>query len=339
MGNETETEQGPQPAYLTQAIATVGRQFPKGTDWQEEPCQTAPSKPSGSHVSDAKRWQQQQNQRRANKVTIVQQDERTWPVACWYCQDAHFVLNPDDPIGARRPIECPVCNWVNEHRMQIVSLANDWTKGMDLYTFAEYDKTEPEVADGYDAAVAFADAVILAWGKRRSAVVTMPHDAPWALTLFGTFGTGKTHLGAAIANAVRPSGVQSLYCDAKNLWPYLGCIQNPSKDESYEGRLMAVMQVPLLILDEAGGSVRQDGDASGVSEASWDRRRRLIAFRYSRRLPTVFLDQRHPRFWNDPASADRIVQDGNEIVPHGEVSYRNKQQREADALAAQTQGG
>jgi hypothetical protein len=215
--------------------------------------------------------------------------------------------------------------------MQIVSLANDWTDGMRRMTFDQYDKSQPEVELGFDAAERFAEAVILAWGKRRNvSAIHMPHDAPWALTLYGAVGTGKTHLAAAVANAVGEHGVPILYCYAGNLWPYLGCVVNPDPNESYEGRIMAVMQVPLLILDEIGGSIREGGDAGGVTAASWDRRHRLIEFRYHRRLPTVFLDQRHPRFWNDPALSSRIAQDGNDTIPHGVEDYRNRGQRELD---------
>jgi len=257
-------------------------------------------------------------------------------VACWYCEDAHWIIDPSKVIGDKdRLMPCPACKWVDTHRMRILSQANDWTEAMARQTFERYDRSAPEVEDGYAAAHGFADAVILAWGKRRNvSAVNMPHDAPWAVTLYGPFGTGKTHLAAAIANA---AVVPTLYCNAQNLWAYLGCIPNPDPAESYEGRIMAVMQVPLLLLDEIGGSISESGGAgAGVSEAAWGKRHRIMEFRYSRRMPTVLLDQRHPRFWGDPAVASRVTEDGNETIPHGQDDYRAKLQRTSNELSQLT---
>ena len=72
------------------------------------------------------------------------------------------------------------------------------------------------------------------------------------LFIQGSYGCGKTHLAAAIANACLGRGLPVLFINVPDLLDYLRAAYNPSAEQTYDERFIEVRDAPLLILDDLG---------------------------------------------------------------------------------------
>lgn len=99
------------------------------------------------------------------------------------------------------------------------------------------------------------------------------------LLLLGTYGSGKTHLAAAIANAQQERGNQVLFVTVPDLLDYLRMTFNPGATGSFDRRFQTVRSAPLLILDDLGTE----------SATAWAKEKlfQVINHRYVAQLPTV----------------------------------------------------
>lgn len=99
------------------------------------------------------------------------------------------------------------------------------------------------------------------------------------LVLMGDYGTGKTHLAAAIANYRRLQGDQALFVVVPDLLDHLRATFAPSSNSSYDRRFEQVRKAPLLILDDFGTQ----------NMTPWVREKlyQLFNYRYNAQLPTV----------------------------------------------------
>jgi DNA replication protein DnaC len=75
--------------------------------------------------------------------------------------------------------------------------------------------------------------------------------AGW-LILLGGYGSGKTHLAAAIANRVIEGGQAVLFVVVPDLLDHLRATYGPDSPVSYDARFDEVRNAPLLILDDLG---------------------------------------------------------------------------------------
>jgi len=122
-----------------------------------------------------------------------------------------------------------------------------------------------------------------------------PHD--W-LVFTGTYGCGKTHLAAAIANARDDEGQPVLFVVVPDLLDHLRAAFGPQSGVSYDKRFEEVRTAPLLVLDDLGTE----------SATPWAREKlyQIINHRYAARLPTVITTS-----WAieelDPKIATRIL--------------------------------
>lgn len=103
------------------------------------------------------------------------------------------------------------------------------------------------------------------------------------LLLEGSYGVGKTHLAAAIANAAR--GVlrlpeQIMFITVPDLIDYLKNTFGPDANVSFEQRFQQIKNVPLLVLDDLGTE----------ASSAWAKEKlfQLIDYRYITRKSTVF---------------------------------------------------
>lgn len=102
------------------------------------------------------------------------------------------------------------------------------------------------------------------------------------LLMKGSYGTGKTHLAAAILNELRARGIGCLFCTAQNLFNTLYAADFDGKQELI-GQLGAT---PLAVIDEL------DGLHLGQNTAGEFQRKTLFDIlnrRYQRRLPTILI--------------------------------------------------
>jgi DNA replication protein DnaC len=130
------------------------------------------------------------------------------------------------------------------------------------YTFDRFEATVPGMMTAYRAALEFA----------RS-----PNG--W-LTLVGSYGCGKTHLAAAIANQLLAQQAPVLFVVMPDLLDHLRRTFAPDSPVSYDRAFSAVRKAPVLILDDLGTE----------SSTAWAQEKlyQLVNHRYNYRLPTVF---------------------------------------------------
>ncbi len=98
------------------------------------------------------------------------------------------------------------------------------------------------------------------------------------LFLTGTFGCGKTHLAAAVANFAVSLGVPTLFLTVPDLLDWLRYTYGNS-DVSYEERFDEIRQTTLLILDDFGTQ----------NATAWAQEKlfQILNYRYISRLPTI----------------------------------------------------
>lgn len=99
------------------------------------------------------------------------------------------------------------------------------------------------------------------------------------LLLTGTYGSGKTHLAAAIANETLNKGVSTLFLTVPDLLDWLRFSFSSDSSSSFEERFSEIRSVPILILDDFGTQ----------SSTAWAQEKlfQIINHRYISQLPTV----------------------------------------------------
>jgi len=99
------------------------------------------------------------------------------------------------------------------------------------------------------------------------------------LVFIGTYGCGKTHLAAAIANYRTSQGYPALFITVPDLLDHLRATFSPTSLVSYDKRFEEVRTAPLLILDDLGTQ----------SATAWaaEKLYQIFNYRYNARLPTV----------------------------------------------------
>lgn len=131
--------------------------------------------------------------------------------------------------------------------------------------------------------------------SKARAFAENPRD--WLL-ITGTYGCGKTHLAAAIANHRVTQGRPALFVVVPDLLDYLRGTFNPQSTATFYQEFVEVRRTPLLILDDLGTE----------SATPWAREKlyQVFNYRYSARLPTVITTAK----WHeeiDPRLATRML--------------------------------
>jgi DNA replication protein DnaC len=99
------------------------------------------------------------------------------------------------------------------------------------------------------------------------------------LIFLGGYGSGKTHLAAAIANYRAGLGEPPLFIMVPDLLDHLRATFNPNSNVAFDRRFDDIRTAPLLVLDDLGTQ----------SMTPWVREKlyQLFNYRYNRELPTV----------------------------------------------------
>ena len=98
------------------------------------------------------------------------------------------------------------------------------------------------------------------------------------LVLMGSYGCGKTHLAAAIANTCVEFGMKTIFLTVPDLLDWLRYSYG-SSDSSFEDRFEEIRNVDLLMLDDLGAQNTTGWAAEKVFQ--------IVDYRYTRKLPTV----------------------------------------------------
>jgi DNA replication protein DnaC len=95
----------------------------------------------------------------------------------------------------------------------------------------------------------------------------------------GGYGSGKTHLAAAIAHHQQQMGVNVTFVTVPDLLDYLRLTYSPSAPVSFDQRFQLVRNAPLLVLDDLGTE----------NATPWAKEKlfQILDHRYVSRLPTV----------------------------------------------------
>ncbi len=150
------------------------------------------------------------------------------------------------------------------------------------------------------------------------------HPEGWLL-LTGTYGCGKTHLAAAIANAQLELGAPVVFAIVPDLLDHLRGTFAPEAETSYDDLFEQLRNAPLLILDDLGAH----------SSTPWAQEKlfQLLNHRYNAQLPTVIttnqrLDDLDPRLRSRLQDQDLVI--------HRQIlapDFRPEQQTELSSLA------
>jgi DNA replication protein DnaC len=120
--------------------------------------------------------------------------------------------------------------------------------------------------------------------KRAFAIAKEYAENPMSWLVFtGTYGCGKTHLAAAIANYRQDRAYPALFVVVPDLLDHLRATFSPQSLVSYDQRFEEVRNASLLILDDLGTQ----------SSTKWAQEKlfQLFNHRYNARLPTVITMQ------------------------------------------------
>jgi len=137
-------------------------------------------------------------------------------------------------------------------------------------TFANFSLREDE---GLEAGM------VKSLEKANKAAVAFAERPNGWLVITGSYGCGKTHLAAAIANHRAGMGTPPIFVTAPDLFDHLRATFSPTSTVSYDRRFDEIRTAPLLILD----------DLSTRSVSTWVREKlyQLFNYRYNAELPTV----------------------------------------------------
>lgn len=202
-----------------------------------------------------------------------------------------IVPEPTAPVRAS-PSECPICKgagWIRAEvpvgdpffgrpiMCQCLMARREQQRGEELHrlsaldpfrdkTFENFDPKVPGAADAYEAARHFA------------------RDPAGWLVLRGSYGCGKTHLAAAIANHAVRSNAMVLFEVVPDLLDHLRSTFAPSSPVQYDELVESVRTSHLLVLDDLGTE----------SSTPWAQEKlyQIINYRYNYQFPTVITTNR-----------------------------------------------
>jgi DNA replication protein DnaC len=147
------------------------------------------------------------------------------------------------------------------------------------------------------------------------------------LVLLGGYGSGKTHLAAAIANSSLALGRPAMFVVVPDLLDYLRAAFGPSSETGLDERLDAIREAPLLILDDLGAH----------NSTAWAQEKlfQIINHRYNGRLATVITtNQRLEEI--DPRISSRLSDlDLSQLVEITSPDFRGGSQ---NAIGASNRG-
>lgn len=134
-----------------------------------------------------------------------------------------------------------------------------------------FDRFAPEQAKG-------SPAERQALAETKALCERYAQDPQGFLTLLGPYGTGKTHLAAAITNAILARGEQAIFVVVPEMLDWLR-ESYADTNQDYEKRIQLLRECPLLVLDDLG--------TERMNEWTCEQIFKIINWRYNDKLPLV----------------------------------------------------
>jgi DNA replication protein DnaC len=160
------------------------------------------------------------------------------------------------------------------------------------------------------------------WVKRFTQARQYNDTFSLNMLLMGSYGTGKTHLAAAICNALREQCIPCLFCTAQGFF-------NVLYGKSFEDKLSLIEQAsmtPLLVIDELDKLyVKQASDPDQSGRYQKSTLAEVLDKRYKRKLPTIITtnEQEDLGQWLNGATISRLYERIS-LLPMNGVDYRSK---------------
>lgn len=175
----------------------------------------------------------------------------------------------DDPdFGKMEICTCRLAEVIASQRDELFSLSN--LSALSGLTFASF-KPRGRVGLGSFQA----DSLEQAFNSAQNFAGSL---TGWLL-LTGTYGSGKTHLAAAIANQAVGMGISTLFLTVPDLLDWLRFSYSNTSDTSFEDRITQIRSIPLLIMDDFG--------TQNTTQWAQEKLFQIINHRYINKLPTV----------------------------------------------------
>jgi DNA replication protein DnaC len=158
------------------------------------------------------------------------------------------------------------------------------------------------------------------WVKRFTQARQYNDTFSLNVLMMGSYGTGKTHLAAAICNQLRDHMIPCLFCTAQGFF-------NVLYSKSFEGKQSltdAAVTTPLLVIDELDKLYVKMHDDMSYQQATLTE---ILDRRYKRRLPTIITtnEQEDLGVWLSGATMSRL-QERITLLSMNGVDYRSKRE-------------
>ena len=141
------------------------------------------------------------------------------------------------------------------------------------------------------------------------------------LVFTGTYGCGKTHLAAAIANYRVEHGLPVLFVIVPDLLDYLRATYAPNSPVTYDERFDQVRNVELLVLDDLG--------TQNATPWAEEKLYQILNYRYNAKLPTVITTNQTLQEMDPRLSSRFRDQDLVHTMPIYTPDYRTKGKTES----------
>ncbi|MDW8292151.1 MAG: ATP-binding protein [Anaerolineae bacterium] len=203
---------------------------------------------------------------------------------CDYCQNRRFVL---DAHGNLKP--CPRCSMVQRWRMETLRAFSSRSARSALQTFDNFQirfegSEEPTLKLALREARAFAQDCAQAYQRGIA-----PQSRRRWLVLFGERGVGKSHLCAAVDNALQAAEVPTLFITApemlNSLYQALH-LRDEDENDSFEWRKNIYKTASVLILDDLAAEASSPWNESVLLE--------ILDYRYRNLLWTMIATNTRP---------------------------------------------
>lgn len=153
----------------------------------------------------------------------------------------------------------------------------------------------------------------------------------WGIYLYGSKGTGKTHLAACIANSLMEQGYELLFTNFFEITKEIKATFNQKSTESEADLINKVATIDFLVIDDIGTeSMKKNGEDTWIQEKIYD----VLNKRYNAKKPTIFTSNNsfselvNERGMLDK-SVDRIMEMSNVILKFEGQSYRREMRKVA----------